>query len=40
MKRENLKGEKMECEGGLRTVKAKKADKRVEKSVGIDGQSN
>jgi len=30
----------MECEGGWRTVKSKKADKKVEKSVRIDGQSN
>ena len=30
----------MKCEGGSRTVKAKKADKKVEKRVGIDGQSN
>ena len=26
--RENLKGEKMECEGGQMTVKSKKADKK------------
>ena len=30
----------MDCEGGWRTVKSKKADKKVEKGVGIDGQSH
>ena len=30
----------MECEGEWRTLKSKKADKKVEKRGGIDGQSN